>query len=81
MPFAELSSCEEKPALTAGLNRDCGIGSVGFFDNGQFKGNIGAALCSANSRPTMGGRSLHEVNIRIHSLISGVTAAERSRMS
>ena len=42
-PSLLLLSRDEKPALNAGLNRDSGIGSVDFLDNGQFKGGVGGS--------------------------------------
>ena len=38
-----LLSSDEKPALVAGTNRDSGIGSVDFLNNGQHKGGVGGS--------------------------------------
>lgn len=42
-PAIVLLTNEQKPALIAGTNRDSGIGSVDFLDNGQFKGGVGGS--------------------------------------
>jgi hypothetical protein len=42
-PAVVLLSKNQKPALTAGTNRDSGIGSVDFLDDGVFKGGVGGS--------------------------------------
>ena len=42
-PAVMLLSDSGKPALIAGTNRDSGIGSVDFLDDGQYKGGVGGS--------------------------------------
>ncbi|MCA8997917.1 MAG: hypothetical protein KDA80_13055 [Planctomycetaceae bacterium] len=43
-PGIVLLSKNERKAWLAGLNRDSGIGSVDFYQDGQFKGGVGGSV-------------------------------------